>query len=237
MYLFAMSTAEQGASIALFEDATLVFEFSLLSRQTHSKGLLPMIEQALESKEGMSVHRIDGFIAARGPGSFTGLRIGISMIKGLARAVSKPCAGISSLDGIAFRFCYSQKPVCVMMDARRNEVYSAVYQFHHGKLIQKSPEMVCSPEVALDLAGSDALFVGSGSKVYRETISSRTHDKAVLSPPSMDGVSACALVVSAMSDKGDFDFAHHPLNPVYLRKSDAQIHFDLKGTPPPMHKS
>lgn len=228
MNLFALSTAEQGASMALFEDNTLVFESSLLNRQTHSKGLLPVIEQAVKSRTGMTIDRVDGFIAARGPGSFTGLRIGISMVKGLARAVSKPCAGVSSLDGIAFRFCHSQKPVCVMMDAKRQEVYSAVYQFHHGKLIQKGPEMVCPPETAVDQAGAGSLFVGSGSKVYRERICSRTHDRAVLSYPAMDGVSACALVISAMSDNGEFDFENHPLNPVYLRKSDAQIHFEGK---------
>lgn len=228
MYLFALSTAEQGASMALFEDNALVFESGLLSRQTHSRGLLPMIDQAVKSRTGMAIDRIDGFIAARGPGSFTGLRIGISMVKGLARAVSKPCAGISSLDGIGFRFCYSQKPVCVMMDAKRNEVYSAVYLFHHGKLIQKSPEMVCPPQTAVDQAGADALFAGSGSKAYREMICRRTHDKAVFSYPSMDGVSACALVISGMSDNGVFDFENHPLNPVYLRKSDAQIHFEGK---------
>lgn len=228
MYLFALSTAEQGASMAVFEDNNLVFESTLFSRQSHSKGLLSMVVQAVEIRDGMSVDRIDGFIAARGPGSFTGLRIGISMIKGLSMAVSKPCAGVSSLDGIAFRFCHSQKPVCVMMDAKRTEVYSAVYHFHNGKLIQKGPEMVCSPETAIERAGFDALFVGSGSKVYREKICSRTHDKGVFSYPSMDGVSACALVISAMSDKGVFDFENHPLNPVYLRKSDAQIHFEGK---------
>ena len=228
MYYFALSTAEQGAGMALFENNTLVFESSLLSRQTHSKGLLPMVEQAVESQSGLTVDQIDGFIAARGPGSFTGLRIGISMVKGLAKAVSKPCAGVSSLDGIAFRFCHTQKPVCVMMDAKRKEVYSAIYQFHDGKLIQKGPEMVCPPEKAIDLAGAGALFVGSGSKAYRESILKRTHDKAVLSCPSMDGVSAAALLICAMSDDGVFDFKNHPLNPVYLRKSDAQIHFEGK---------
>nr|WP_319395240.1 tRNA (adenosine(37)-N6)-threonylcarbamoyltransferase complex dimerization subunit type 1 TsaB [uncultured Desulfobacter sp.] len=228
MYLFALSTAEQGASMALFEGGNLVFESSLFSRQTHSKGLLPMIEQAVESRDGMSVNRIDGFIAAKGPGSFTGLRIGISMVKGLARAVSKPCAGVSSLDGIAFRFCHSQAPVCVMMDARRNEVYSAVYQFQHGRLIQKGPEMVCLPETAVDQAGPEALFVGSGSKVYREKIAGRTGGRALFSSPAMDGVSASALVVSGMSGVGVFGFEDHPLKPVYLRKSDAQIHFEEK---------
>lgn len=228
MYLFALSTAEQGASMALFEDNVLVFESSLFNRQTHSKGLLPVIEQAINGRPGMAIDRIDGFIAARGPGSFTGLRIGISIIKGLARAVSKPCAGISSLDGIAFRFCHSQVPVCVMMDAKRNEVYSAVYQFRNGKLIQKSPEKVCLPSTAVDQAGDSALFVGSGSKVYRDMICRRTQGKAVFSYPAMDGVSASALVISAMSDNGVFDFENHPLHPVYLRKSDAQIHFEGK---------
>ena len=143
MYLFALSTAEQGAGMALFENGSLVFESSLFTRQTHSKRLLVMIQQAIGSQSGLLVDQVDGFIAARGPGSFTGLRIGISMIKGLAKAASKPCAGASSLDGIAFRFSCADLPVCVMMDAKRNEVYTALYQFHGGILEKKSRETVC----------------------------------------------------------------------------------------------
>ncbi len=228
MYFFALSTAEQGASMALFESGAMVFESCLLVRKTHSKGLLLMIQQAIDSQSGLSVEQIDGFIAARGPGSFTGLRIGISMIKGLAMAVSKPSAGISSLDGIAFRFSCSEMPVCVMMDAKRKEVYTALYRFHRGQLIEKSIEAVCPPETAVDLAGPDAMFVGSGSKVYREMILGRTHGNAVFSHESMDGVSAAALVRSAIRSDGSVDFTRHLLTPVYLRKSDAQIHFSKK---------
>ena len=228
MYLFALSTAEQGAGMALFEHGELVFESSLFTRQTHSKGLLVMIQQAIGSQAGLLVDQIDGFIAARGPGSFTGLRIGISMIKGLAKAASKPCAGASSLDGIAFRFSCADLPVCVMMDAKRSEVYTALYQFHGGILVEKSRETVCPPEAAIDLAGPDALYVGSGSKAYQELICDRTHGKAVFSHASADSVSAAALVRSVMTEDNRVDFNSHPLTPVYLRKSDAQIYSSEK---------
>jgi len=135
--ILSLSTAEQGCSLAVFDNKALVCEEYWADKQTHSKRVLAMVENILACRAGWGVSEIDGFIAAKGPGSFTGLRIGISVIKGLAYAVSKPDAGVSSLDGIAYRFSAASVPVCVMMDARRNEVYCAVYHLERSVLVDK----------------------------------------------------------------------------------------------------
>lgn len=233
MRLFSLSTAEQGASMALFQDHALVCESYWAGPKSHSKRLMSMVEQMIVRQAGLQVSDIDGFIAAKGPGSFTGLRIGISVIKGLASAVSKPCAGISSLDGIAYRFSMASVPVCVMMDAKRKEVYTAVYRFSQGRLVRKSQEIACSPEQAIQLAGRDALFAGSGSKAYQEMIADLTDSSgARVSASFMDHVSAAALVEKALEYPDLFDGQAHCLVPAYLRQSDAEIHLNGKNIPP-----
>ncbi len=227
MRLFSLSTAEQGASMALFQGHDLICQSYLTGPKSHSRRLMSMVEQMIVHQAGLEVSDIDGFIAAKGPGSFTGLRIGISVVKGLAAAVSKPCAGISSLDGIAYRFSTASVPVCVMMDAKRNEVYTAVFRFSQGRLSMKSEELVCAPEQAIALAGRDALFVGSGSKAYREMIQDLTG--AWVSPSSMDYVCALALVGRAAELPDLFDGNSHCLVPTYLRQSDAEIYFSQKS--------
>ncbi len=215
--------------MALFEGHEMLCSSYWVSRQTHSKRLMSMAEQMIKTQAGLTLEDIDGFIGAKGPGSFTGLRIGISVIKGLAYSFSKPRAGISSLDGIAYRFSLSAAPVCVMMDAKRNEVYTALYRFEHGVMVHKSDESVCSPDNAVSMAGSSALFVGSGSKAYREKILELTTDNARFSPPSMDGVSASAMIRVALESSSLFESEEAKLVPVYLRKSDAEIHFAAKS--------
>ncbi|MBF0258074.1 MAG: tRNA (adenosine(37)-N6)-threonylcarbamoyltransferase complex dimerization subunit type 1 TsaB [Desulfamplus sp.] len=152
MKILALDTAEKSCSIAIVEDQVPMCEEFYLSRQTHSRTLMDMVVHMVEKRAGLTIHDMDGFVVACGPGSFTGLRIGISVVKGLAYAISKPSAGISSLDGIGCQFSYASVPVCVMMDAKRGEVYSAVYNFVNGRLIQKSKEFVISPEQAVDIA-------------------------------------------------------------------------------------
>lgn len=229
--LFALSTAEQGASMALFENDQPVCTAFWSSRQTHSKRLMAMVEQMLDHQAQVELAEIDGFIAARGPGSFTGLRIGLSVVKGLAYAASKPAMGVSSLDGIAYRFAFSPVPVCVMMDAKRNEVYTAVYRFDKGSLADKGEESACSPEAAVRAAGGKALFVGSGSKAYQGVIEEMSRGEALFSPVSMDGVCASAMVRSARSSPEWGQASGNRLMPVYLRKSDAEHLLDGKASP------
>jgi len=225
--LLCVSTAEQGCSLALVDGSTLVYEEFWTAKVTHSRRLLKMIEHMVEKRVCMELEDMDAFVAARGPGSFTGLRIGISVIQGLACALGKPALGVSSLDGIAYRFVSSSIPVCVMMDARRNEVYCAVYQFDRGRLVSKSCEQVVSPESAIRMTNGPGLFAGSGSRVF-QTIIEQTADRPTFAHDFSVSVSAAALIQSAFAKD---DFVNNPENilaPAYIRKSDAQLQFDGK---------
>jgi len=207
----------------------LVCEQLWAAKLTHSRRLLGMIGHMLEKHAGITIDDVDGFVAARGPGSFTGLRIGISVAKALAFAGQKPVAGISSLDGIGFRFAWSSIPVCVMMDARRGEVYCAVYRFEKGCLVRKSCEQVLNPEKALDNLQEcgPVLFAGSGVRVYRNIIETLCRD-SVIAHDFLHSVSASAMLSCVIGDDGFFDRPENMLYPNYIRKSDAQLKFEKK---------
>ncbi|NOX33378.1 MAG: tRNA (adenosine(37)-N6)-threonylcarbamoyltransferase complex dimerization subunit type 1 TsaB [Deltaproteobacteria bacterium] len=224
MKLLSLSTAEQGCSLAIADGNDLVCEEFWKDRLTHSKRLLKMIEHMVEKRAGIELSGIDGFVAARGPGSFTGLRIGISVVKGLAYALEKPAFGVSSLDGIAFSFAYSSTRVCAMMDARRDEVYCAVYHFDQGKLLKKSMERVVGIKDAIGMAKGPAVFAGSGSRAYKEIIEKTACDP-VIAHDFMDPVCAASLIRSLYSQEDFFYDPGNILSPSYIRKSDAQLKF------------
>ncbi|MCK5836876.1 MAG: tRNA (adenosine(37)-N6)-threonylcarbamoyltransferase complex dimerization subunit type 1 TsaB [Desulfobacula sp.] len=224
MKLLCLSTAEQGCSLAIVDKTVLVCEEFWQTPVTHSRRLIIMIEHMLENRAGMELGQMDGFIAARGPGSFTGLRIGISVIKGLAYAMTKPAVGVSSLDGIAFRFSHSGLPVCAMMDARRNEVYCGVYSFDRGGLVSKSKERVVSPKEAIGMTKGPTIFAGSGSKAYQDVIE-KTADHPVIAHNFLDSVSATALIRSLVSKADFLNNTENCLAPSYIRQSDAQLQF------------
>ncbi len=211
----------------MIDGQSIVCEELWETRLTHSKRLVKMIEHMLTNRACMELSDIDAFVAARGPGSFTGLRIGISVVKGLAYAMEKPAAGVSSLDGIAFRFVHSSIPVCVMMDAKRNEVYCALYQFDHGRLVSKSHERVVSPEDAIGMTSGATLFAGSGSKVFKDIIEQKA-DHPSLAHNFLDSISASALILSLYSKENFFNEPENILTPSYLRQSDAQLQFAKK---------
>jgi tRNA threonylcarbamoyladenosine biosynthesis protein TsaB len=224
--LLCLSTAEQGCSLAMVENNNLIFEEFWTDRLTHSKRVLKMVDHMLKKRVCMELDHIDGFVASKGPGSFTGLRIGISVIKGMAKALEKPTAGVSSLDGIAFRFIYCSIPVCVMMDARRDEVYCAVYQFDNGLLISKSCEVVASPEKVVQMTKCPTLFAGSGSKVYSNIIEQKAVNP-IIAHDFLDHVSAAAMVRFLYAKDNFFDNPDNILTPSYIRKSDAQLKFEV----------
>lgn len=220
--LLCLSTAEPGCSLAIIDGDSIICEEFWTSRLTHSKRLVKMIEHMLAHRACMEISDIDAFVAARGPGSFTGLRIGISVAKGMAYAMEKPGIGVSSLDGIAFRFVHSSIPVCVMMDAKRNEVYCAVYRFDHGRLVSKTRERVVCPEDAIEMAGSAALFAGSGSKAYKDIIEQKA-DNPAFAHDFLDSVSAAALVLSLYLKEDFLNDPENILTPSYIRMADAQL--------------
>jgi len=121
MKILAIDTSTPSESIALLEDDQLIAELTTCIQKTHAERLLPSIKTLLDNI-GTKLEHIDGFALAIGPGSFTGLRIGLSTIKGLAWSLNKKVAGISTLEALAMNLPYSDKPVCPMLDARKKEV-------------------------------------------------------------------------------------------------------------------
>ncbi len=171
---------------------------------------------------GFEISEVDAVVAARGPGSFTGLRIGISAALGLATALCRPAVGVSTLDGIGFRFSLVDVPVCAMMDARRGQVYCAVYWFEQGRLKHRSDDMVCPPDQAVAMVpGKDAVFAGSGARVYDTVIQNTFPGKSRPVPPCMDPVSAAALALSALSSPDFIKDSSNLLSPVYIRSAGA----------------
>ncbi|MBF0413040.1 MAG: tRNA (adenosine(37)-N6)-threonylcarbamoyltransferase complex dimerization subunit type 1 TsaB [Desulfamplus sp.] len=229
MKILAVDTAEQSCSIALVEDNVPISQSFLMNRMTHSRTLMNIIVRMLEKDAGITIDDVDGFVAACGPGSFTGLRIGISIVKGLSFATSKPSAGVSSLDGIGFQFIFSSVPVCVMMDAKRGEVYFALYRFCNGRLVDKSEELVISPEKVLKIVGSDfCLFAGSGAVAFRPLIQKNMDDKALFVPPFQNFIKASALAHIIFEDNSRLSMMPNAITPVYLRRSDAEISYDQR---------
>lgn len=227
MKILALSTAEQCSSLAIVDGTRLLYEEFWENRRTHSKRAMDMVENALENRVGIPLDEIDAFVAAKGPGSFTGLRIGISVIQALAYSVNKSAFGVSSLDGIAYRFSGLNQPVCVMMDAKRSEVYTAVYRFENTSLKSKTKENVASPVDAIRLAGDGAFFAGTGALAYLDVISNELTEYAVSDGFSLS-VSAAAMVRAADDTQGFYSEKRNILAPSYIRKSDAEMQFAEK---------
>ncbi len=226
MKIVAVNTAETSVSVALVADTGLVCESFFESRITHSRVLMEMIHGMLTTRAGVPVADVDGFVVTRGPGSFTGLRIGISVVKGLAYAASKAVAGISSLDALAWQVSTSERTVCAMMDAKRGEVYAACYRFAAGRMIHKTDEVCVVPEQAVALAGESALYVGSGAAAYRKEIDALDRAGAAFAPGFLNQVRASALAHALLQAPELLSTDPLSLLPVYIRRSDAEINYD-----------
>ena len=155
MKILAVNTATPACGVAVVNEGTVSAHAVINSRETHARQLMPMIDRVLESCD-LAVADLDGFAVVRGPGSFTGLRIGISTIKGLAAASGKPLTGISSLEALAYPFTACPDPICALIDARKNEVYACWYRHHTGRLESLSDETVqvhaAAPRERLDFS-------------------------------------------------------------------------------------
>ena len=223
MKILAVDTSTRICGVCVADDGHPVSELTITSGQTHSRHLMDTISRSLEGA-CVTLEAIDGFAVTRGPGSFTGLRIGISTVKGLAYAAGKPLAGVSSLEALAQPVSGELAPrVCAIIDARKKEVYFAVYRLQEGRLVEDIAPSVGPPD-AIQASGERTLFVGDGALLY-ETVLRRRHGKhAVFAPLDLNGLraSSVARLGAARLAKGDADPVE-TMAPLYIRKSDAEL--------------
>ena len=223
MKILAVDTATKSCSVAIVDEESLLAEMTVVNEQTHSKHLLEMVRLVVKHS-GLNLSDLNGFAVTRGPGSFTGLRIGISSVKGFAAAKRKPIVGISSLDALARQVSFSPYLICSLIDARRDEVYSARYRYKDGNLIKEGTEQAVSPGDALDEINEPCIFVGSGAVLYRKAIKDKLGEYAYLAQEYENTIRASTVARLSMNrfEDDDTDDAE-TFVPNYIRKSDAQL--------------
>ena len=143
MKILALDSTAVTASVAICEDETLIAEYTLAAGLTHSQTLLPMVESVLKLT-GLSTKDIDLFACAEGPGSFTGVRIGAATVKGLAFDLEKPCIGVSTLEALAYNLVGYEGIACPVMNARRSQVYTAIFRSDGEKLERLTDDLAIS---------------------------------------------------------------------------------------------
>jgi len=229
MKILAVDTSTQICSVALIDDDALIAETTTGSQQTHTRHLMGMIEHLLQGAH-MRIDAVDALAVVQGPGSFTGLRIGISSIKGLAAATGKPVTGISGLEGLAWQCLDYNGHIYAMIDARKAEVYSAGYLATDGCLRPLQAEQVVTPDKLLADCETPCLFVGSGALLYKDLILKRLGTSVRLAPPLQHHVRASTVAYLAWQrfKPGDLG-ASGQLVPEYVRQSDAEINLQPKG--------
>lgn len=227
MRILAVDTATKSCSVAIVEKESIIAETTLFIEQTHSKHLMGMIDTVL-NLSGLTVSELDGFAVTKGPGSFTGLRIGISSIKGFAMASGKPVVGVSSLDSLAMQCCFSSYLVSPLLDARKGEVYSSRYRFENGYLKKKHREQVISSIQAVCDINEPCLFVGDGAEIYQNKIKDEIGDLAYFAPPYQNTIRASTVAHISMDRFETNDTDDNILfAPDYIRKCWAEISLDL----------
>lgn len=225
MYILALDSTAVTASAALWSDGSLMAQYMLNSGHTHSTTLLPMIRHMLETS-GVSVDKIDCMACSVGPGSFTGIRIGIATVKGLAFGTDKPCIGVSSLEAMAYGMKSVNGIVCPVINARRTQYYSALFRIQDGAVTRLTEDEVI---LGADLDGILAEYdepiylTGDGYESARGFI---TYPRLMYTPESCRWPTAFAVAEAAAYKlthaSPETVFTPEDLVPVYLRKTQAE---------------
>ncbi len=222
MKLLVIDTSTTASSIAVTEDGRLLAELLVNPETTHSAALMSGLDMVLRSA-GTTAGALDAIGVTLGPGSFTGLRVGIAAAKGLALATGRPVVGFSSLAMLAMNLPHARLPVCPLLDARKSEVYGALYRC--GDLPEAMLEdTVVKPSTLLEKIRGETLFLGSGAMRYRDLIVEKLGNRAHFAPSvcHQPRASAGALLAADLIAKG-MVIPARDLTPVYLRLSEAEL--------------
>lgn len=227
MLVLSIDSSATAASVALFEDSQLKGEFFVNTDFTHSRTLVPMIENLL-NVTGKTVSDIDLVAVSNGPGSFTGVRIGVSVAKGIAFPDDLPCIAVSTLESMAYNLILTDCIVCAVMDARRNQVYNAMFSIEYGEVHRLCEDRAIAlsdlkEEIAQKYEGKRVILVGDGSTVAMRELMNL--DRSVeMAPESLklQRASSVALAALARMNAGEKPVNSAQLLPSYLRLSQAE---------------
>ena len=223
MKLLALESSAKAASCAVFEDGQVLASAWQSAGLTHSRTLLPMVEDMLRNS-GCALRDVDGIAVAAGPGSFTGLRIGVASAKGLAWGAEKPCVPVSTLEAMAWPLAHLEGVTVCAMDARRQQIYNAVFLAEAGTLTRLREDRAISLADAWeDLRDFDGTLtiVGDGAALCCNYMRQQGLD-CRMAPPHLRMQSAVGVGMAAARLWPEGAVAVQSLEPVYLRLSQAE---------------
>lgn len=221
MKILAVDSSAKSASVAVAENGRLISECFVNNALTHSRTLMPMVDNAL-SQADMTLKDIDAFCVNVGPGSFTGIRIGVAAVKGLAAADNKPCAGVSTLESTAYNFADENCIVCAAMDARCNQVYTALFRCDGSDVTRICEDKAISvDELGEELSqyNEKIYLAGDGAEICFKAFGERL-ENAILSGENRRYQRAFGAALAAEKNNEFTDSAL--LAPVYLRLPQAE---------------
>lgn len=227
MLIFALDTCCMAATAAIMDDDRLIAQTFINHKKTHSQKMLPQIETMFSQAE-IDIMDIDCYAAAIGPGSFTGVRIGVATVKAFAQAADKPCVGISTLEALANNASFYGEIISPILDARRAQVYNALFMGSAGADL---PKRLCEDRALaldelldeLDKMNKGVLFLGDGTAVYRDRIIERMGGRACFAQrmSTMNLAASVAEVADRRFQRGEIISADE-MAPAYIRLSQAE---------------
>lgn len=228
MHILGIETSTMTGSVAVLDDTRVLAEQTIYTRVTHTERLLESIDSMLQAIS-LPVHAIDAIAVGIGPGSFTGLRIGVTTAKSLAYSLRKPIVGIPSLDALAAHYLFTEKLICPLLDARKREVYAAFYRNTGAHLNRVSDYAVIAPQALFRNITEPVVLLGEGTIPYHfqlETLLGQHAHFADMAHSTPQG-SLIAQLGYARLTSNDHDDCF-TLTPLYVRKSDAEIHWEQR---------
>ena len=225
MKIIAIDSSGLVATVAILEDDELIAEYTVNYKKTHSETLLPMLDE-IKSMTNLDLSSVEAIAVAKGPGSFTGLRIGSATVKGLAYALNVPVVAVPTVDAMSMNLWGSDKLICPIMDARRNQVYTGLYEFKNGEhTVLMEQDALAVEELCgkLNELGREVILLGDGVPVYKELIDSLLKVAHSYAPANLNRQKASSLGVLAYKyiKEGKLETAEEH-KPEYLRLSQAE---------------
>lgn len=224
MKILALDTSTLMTTCAVLDEEKILGEYSLNGDMSHSEKLVPMIKEVLDSIH-LKIEDIDLYGVSTGPGSFTGLRIGVTTVKSFAHLFQKPLVGISTLEGLAYNLPYNEI-VVPMIDARRNRVYTGIYTWKEGRLTTLMEPMAIDIDELIDYLYenyNEIVVNGNGATLYKEKIKERLKDSASFSTINQNSCRASSIgELALLKYKAGYKDDYFDLVPEYIRESQAQ---------------
>ena len=226
MRILGIDTSSPTGSVALVDNGDVISESLLNSSKNYSDKLLIEVDAILNSSK-TKLNQIDGFVITIGPGSFTGLRVGMSLLKGLILATQKPFASVNTMDAYAETVQPGPYAICPVLDARKKEVYTALYNSKNGLCVRATPDQAITPMELCDQIKEPTAFVGNGLVAYRELLSSRLRKKYIHNAPLKKlTVAASAVLIASRDFKKNLQNNLDSLTINYIRPSEAELNYN-----------